>query len=353
MEETIEFLSIKDPHFRFGFNPPSNRTNNFFEEIDNKIDQLISYGKKHNITNLIITGDINDEYNSLKWKFTKNYLENKKRIEKLSQQFKIYSNAGNHDFLDGKETITNSPFEEYYKQNLIKYFNNKKIIIQNKTKDKQIYFYGLDYSKEKSKTIEQLKKIETELKNKKPLFSIVLLHIGVVPYNKEKDIENIFTDLNYQKLNELIPSVSLIINGHYHKGFQTQKLNNQTFINNWAFTRLSMDKYSISKEHVPEFEHITFNLTTKQLTTKTIQLNVVPFEKAFIQKTEIESELNKHKIDVSFDNIKKINDTDKKNEKQIFNEIKNEIEEKLFKEIQHTNKEKIIKDAFLELEKRL
>ena len=347
MIENFNFISIKDPHFMFGFEPPRQRIKYIFEkDIDSKIDFIIDYGVKNNINILILTGDIFEVYKSSKWNFSQHFLENKKRLLKLKKQFTIYSIAGNHDFLDGNENINNSIFQELVELKIIKYFNNKSFKFLNKLKNKTIEIHGVDYFKQREKVIEKIQNINNSIqKDINEEYHIIMLHSNVLPGKAKTSDEFFVSDFTYGDLLKY-NKINMWLLGHFHKGYPTEKKDNVYFINNWNLTRIAATNYVLEEEHTPEFEDVKINFNDfNDVLTKTIKIPIRSFKESFVTTKEEKKEIIIDEIiDVKLSNLTNIKHGDKKNELQILEELSVSLKKEMIKNINNEEKYEILKE---------
>jgi len=277
---SFDFIVIKDPHFMFGFKNRI-RKSKWEIDIDDKINQVINYCLTDNIKKIIFTGDVFEKSRKRDWSLNQG-IQNKKRLRMFKDAgIEIFSILGNHDYFDGHETIKETFFEDCVESGLITYIGagNKKVF--NTSDSTSIIFYGIDYSEDKSKIIEQLKSIEADFIPGKEVYKIVTLHSNIT-----SDIEKL-TDFTYGELAQY--NIDLFNCGHYHiqsslgSIFKTQ---DTIFCNPWNFTRVARDYDTKMDIHIPEF--CVFKIQSPIRSSvdfitsyETIQLNVKPFSEAF------------------------------------------------------------------------
>jgi len=279
--DTFDFIVIKDPHFMFGFKNRI-RKSKWEIDIDDKIDQIINYCLENNINKIIFTGDIFEKSRKKDWSLSQG-LQNKKRLRKFNDAgIEVFSILGNHDYFDGHETIKETFFEDCVESGLITYIGagNKKVF--DIALGKNIIFYGIDYSEDKSKIINQLKSIEMDFIPDKKTFKVVTLHSNIT-----SDIERL-TDFTYGELSQY--NVDLFNCGHYHIQSQLGSIfetSGTIFCNPWNLTRVARDYAAKMDEHIPEFCVFSISEAPEdssddfQVLSKTIPLKVKPFSEAF------------------------------------------------------------------------
>lgn len=297
-----KLLIIKDAHFRFGFPHPRGRTPDFEEQIYDKINQVIAIGKQHNIKHLIFTGDTFDVKTPSSWGLDKIHA-NTDILNKLNEHFIVSDIIGNHSI--AHSSIENK--SESFQQLMI---NNN--LIQDLTLPEvynsfhpDIILYGIDYNSNKDYVINQIHHFD-ELAHKSNKKAILVIHEHLVP--TDKDMLPFGHSYTYQQICKDLKAHICIIAGHLHKGYQPQTITNNinnkiTIINQWNFTRLSRDYYSLNAEHTPQVTILDLNDIHNPIT---INLNVKHFDEAFILP-----ELNKEKElnDNITDFINQVNNT--------------------------------------------
>ncbi len=140
MQNSFNFLLIKDPHFMFGFRN-NIRKHGWEHDIDSKINQIISYAETNSIKYIFFTGDVFEKSKKKDWSLNQ-LQQNKKRLKRFKKAgIEIYSNAGNHDFFDGRESIEGTAFGEMVDLGLINYIGSKMEPIS--------FLIGSEFKKEK------------------------------------------------------------------------------------------------------------------------------------------------------------------------------------------------------------
>lgn len=256
-EPLLEFISIKDPHFNFGFANRIRYTHQ--EDMLAKTEFIRKWCKDHKIDKIIFTGDLVDTNEELKWSFNQ-YVTNKNELLKFkSDQIKLWSVAGNHDMFNGVAQTTKTVFGEFCRENVINYLTIKpltRLFTDHNGIQKDINIFGIDYSKHKENVMITLKDIND---HKEPgSFTAVVFHAHCTPS------EIAVTDFTYENLLKTYPNIDLFICGHYHGGFPTgvyykedgQQKDHVAIINNWSMQRVVRDYYNEMDVHTPEFEHI-------------------------------------------------------------------------------------------------
>ena len=246
----LEFISMKDPHFAFGF---ANRIRFDYEnDVSKKIEFVKNYVEQHKINHLIMTGDIIDSSYEDKWTFKK-YRVNKRKFQSWADVCKLHSNIGNHDYFHGFENTDDTIFGEMVEEGVLSNLTQNPIIVRQD--EATVVVQGIDYSFNQE-TVKQKLQIYNDSYYTKNTFKIVVLHSNVTP-NEVKHI----TDFTYKSLVEDYPDIDMFICGHYHLGYVTKTFSrpngkNATFINNWNFVRVVRDYQAEMGDHTPEFEHV-------------------------------------------------------------------------------------------------
>ncbi len=316
----MKFLITKDEHLMLGFRNKF-RKPGWEEDMIKKHEFIIKYMIKNNIKYKITTGDIFDKQKT--WTF-KQYIANKRILEMYKKaNIEIISIAGNHDMIEGRLDISESPFEEMVKDELINYIGNKSLIFRNENECVEVQ--GIDYRYINDLYTKQ--DFFNEILNlhwvDESTFRILVLHQNITP-NSER-----VTEFTYKELSEIAQkrNINTIICGHYHVGFESQNINNVLFINPWNLWRVVRD-YNVKEElHTPEF----YILETKDNSIERIEVPHKIYSQAFDLKEvdfykKIKKE-NKHFFEFaeSFKNLSNIED---ENDLQILHNFISEIKEK-------------------------
>lgn len=270
----LKLISIKDPHFSIGF---QNRIRlDYQKDIMTKLNFIQKYCKDNKINGIIFTGDITDSNYDRKWSF-RQYVKNKRAFEflKINEDFKLFSPMGNHDMFHGLEESSDTVFDELVKENIIHNITTNPFVFDNKS-NKKVKIYGINYSNNKENIYDALNVINNDSFINTEYFKIVVMHNNLTP-----DEERL-TEYTYEELKTKFQNINMFIAGHYHIGYDTQRLGNTWFINNWNLTRVVRD-YDVSlDQHTPEFEEIIFNDEGELQSLKTIKIPFSKFEETFI-----------------------------------------------------------------------
>lgn len=266
----MKLAIIKDPHFRYGFDSPRGRTDDFYTQIDNKLQQLYELKKQHNLEGLILTGDILDKATGYTLPQVRANLD---KFHELQQQFgKVYSILGNHDVKFASSAFKNeSLYQILVNHNIIHDITEHPIKLGNYT------LAGVDYTN-KDATYEALLALDTKHSN-----LIAVLHTHLVPDSYNMPFGDFHT---YSQITKDLKNTKMIIAGHLHKGYPIAHVNRVTIINQWSFTRLARDYYAVSNEHTPQVTIIDTDDLHNPITLNLVCSN---YDSAFIQK-ELERE---------------------------------------------------------------
>lgn len=281
----FKFLSIKDPHFQYGF--MSKIRKDYERDKDNKLEFINNFCKENEIYDIIFTGDVLDK-SSKKWSF-KQYGLNKRKLNKLrttdSKRIKLYSNVGNHDMENGLENpdvtdhIVTTVFEELVYDEVLNNITREPLI------NNDVMIYGINFSADKNIILNELERINNINSNDK--CKIVIMHSNVTP-----DEERL-TDFLYKDLAERFEDIDIFINGHYHIGFDTKLIQRPRgkkayFVNNWNLCRVMRDydvtlnKHNVNMEYIQigDIEEIG-NIKQRKIIIQSIDIPHLTYEEAF------------------------------------------------------------------------
>jgi predicted phosphodiesterase len=302
---SFEYILIKDPHFMFGFRN-NIRKHGWERDIDYKIDQIINYARDNNITNLFFTGDIFEKSRKKDWSLNQ-FQQNKKRLIKFYDAgIKVFSNAGNHDYFDGRESVEGTAFGEMVELGLITHVGHDQVPHRFVTEGgNEVLLFGIDYHQSLTEVLDGIQMVSAYQKQDAAI-KLLLLHSNVT----DKNIQ--LTDFTYQQLSEY--DIDVINCGHWHlvpENGAVQQLNNTWFLNPWNLTRVSRDYAVKLDEHRPEFIHAKINFVPEPVFDfKEIYLETRKFSEAFnIDIINMLQELGKSEFDF-FKNIELEQDED-------------------------------------------
>jgi len=319
----FKFVTIKDPHFSFGF---MNRIRKDYEKnITDKLLFISDYCKTNQIHNIVFTGDIFDSSTEDKWSFKK-YRKNKRALEILgkSNDIKLHSIVGNHDMFHGLESSDETVFGEMCIEGIILNLT-KNPIIKNSNKFK-FQIEGVNYSNKNETILNKLSIINDDITSDLITKKIVVLHSNIIPDDEE---QNEFIDFSYSQLAENFKNINIFICGHFHIGYPTYTYIRQDgskciFINNWNMTRVVRDYQATFDNHTPEFEEVSINLETGELSTETIKIPFVKFKEAFNSDNILFNKKSNSQIFNFFENsnLDDIGNIESKSDIEIIQEIK-------------------------------
>ncbi len=314
MNNSFEFILVKDPHFQYAFRN-NIRLSGWEKDIDHKINQIISYMTDHSIKNLFFTGDVFDKSKRKDWSFSQ-FQANMERLRWFKDAgIKIYSNLGNHDLSNGgRESIEDTIFEMAVELGLLNYIGSGmdpiKFPVGNIDKDNdgslgEVLLFGVDYHLSPDKINYELQSIN-DFPRGLQSSKLVLMHSNITSNNTR------LTDFTYEQLSGF--DIDMIGCGHYHlvpEGGAIQSLNGTTFLNPFNLSRVARDYLVKMDEHRPEFIHtkITFLPGVKpQEESKEIFLDVKKFSEAFsIETIKLELEEDLSDDDKLLENLARIN----------------------------------------------
>ena len=212
----MKLLIIGDLHLRY--TPPINRTNDFYQDLLNKLKEIKKIQLDNNIEdeNVICLGDVFDN-------FVVDYAE--KIIYDVGPYIKGWTFLiGNHDCKEENGDTRGTTFGILQKLNIIKV---KQII----TKDNHILVFFNYYNRN------QIYKYDFNIKEIIDSIKIAFIHDYIVPNKiaKKYNIENIVTCENMKT------DFDYIFSGHYHYSYDIVYKNTR-FINPGALLRKTIDK---------------------------------------------------------------------------------------------------------------
>ena len=261
----MKVLITKDEHLQLGFRNKF-RKPGWEKDLFFKHNFIIQYMKENNIKYKITTGDILDSQKQ--WSF-KQFLANKRILEMYKENnLEVLSIAGNHDMVEGRMDISDSPFEEMVNDGLIKYINTS-IPLYNEDGVLVAKVNGLDYRPLLNKEAKEnfLHDISTLFYNTEKI-KILVIHQNVTP------VEERVTEFTYDEISKVCQEkgINVLICGHYHIGFPTTIMNDVIIINPWNLWRVVRDHEVRQDEHKPEF-------VVLDLETLNWEHNKVPYKK--------------------------------------------------------------------------
>jgi len=274
MVDSFDFIMVKDPHFMFGFRNAI-RKHGWERDIDDKIDQIISYALDNKIENIFFTGDVFEKSKKKDWSFNQ-FQANKERLEKFKNAgLKIFSNAGNHDYFMGYENIKGTVFGEMQELDLINYVGTDTLPFRFPVGDDYIELLGIDHHQSIDKVLDEL---DRKSQFNSEAFKILLMHSNIT------DEQTRLTDFTYEQLSKY--NFDIICCGHWHlapKGGAIQTIDGTTFLNPWNLTRVTREYHVKLDEHKPSFIHGSIVKVGDEFATefKEIELVIKPFSEAF------------------------------------------------------------------------
>jgi DNA repair exonuclease SbcCD nuclease subunit len=190
----------------------------------------------------------------------------------------VYSNAGNHDYLDGRETIHDTPFGEMVDLGLINYVGTDTPPKVFNVEGGKVTLFGVDYHVSLEKVKNRIEEIDA-FKREENEVKIALTHSNIT-----SDTERL-TDFTYGQLSGF--DIDILNCGHWHlvpEGGAIQTVNNTTFLNPWNLTRVSREYNVKLDEHKPEMIHVKITFVPSmepQFEFKEVFLNVGRFSETF------------------------------------------------------------------------
>jgi len=311
----MKILITKDEHRRLGFRDKY-RKPGWEKDMINKHQFIINLMKDKGIKYKVSTGDLFDVQKD--WSF-KQFIANKK-ISLMYQQagLKEISPAGNHDMLEGRESIKDSIFEELVNDDLIIHINHCGYpLFDEELGEPVAEIVGFDYRHIESPQDKKLflKDCGSWYRTTNDLLKIAVFHQNITP-DKTRVTEFTYDELSVWAHEN---DVKVIICGHYHLGYPTDYFNDILFINPWNLWRVVRDYETQMDNHTPE----VVILDTETLEFEHIQVPHKKYLEAFDPKEiEIFKEIQKE----TFDFFKRFSSKDLINDEEFTDQ---EILEKL------------------------
>lgn len=299
---------IKDPHIRLGLGKPIGRTEDFEDNIKEKLSFILNKCKDFNCRHLIFTGDVFDIKAPSLYSLPVISLIKQELLKFKEEGIEILSVAGNHDL----------PFASIDKksESIYQDFVDRGLITDLETCGYD-YITGFDYN---SSIIYIRNRLIKDKINR-----VLVLHEHCLP-----DGESMFGDyLTYSEIahslnNNKNSKCEYVICGHLHKGFEPVIVDDVAFINPWSLTRLARDYYAVNSKHKPTLEIVD----TDEYDVESIEIPHHSYGEVFIEK-EMKQDEDMHSNLDSF--IRKISDFDDHNSvyEDLPDDLSDEVKEKL------------------------
>jgi len=312
-------IFLKDTHFRYGFNAPSGRKETYFEEIDDKVDDVIVIGKKQKCKTLIILGDVFDIKQPSLWS-SKAVRKTHKVLARLKSWYdNIYTIAGNHDLIgSARSNKKDSMYSYFVEAGLLNDIHGKYINLSD-----NVYLTGLDFNSDIKALKRELKRVSAEakkLKMRNPKAKVICVfheHL-IAPEERDKVWGDSF---NYRYAVANYKYIDVFCAGHYHKGYATQIYRGKIFINPFNFSRLARSHYTLDGSHIPTAVY----LNIKTFKYKDIPIKHLPFNDS-INIEEMLQEV-RETLDISnfIDNLEDINTDSEVSIDNVSDEVKEKI----------------------------
>lgn len=274
----IKLAFIKDPHLRMGMAHPQGRTEDFENNIKNKLGFIKSKCSEQGVSALFFTGDLLDKKTPSDYSFSQ-ICQNEDEIKKLSEEMDVYSIFGNHDL-----PYSSQSFKD---QSILKYFMNHDIIKPlPMMSENNIAVYGIDYIHSIEDTIAEMEKIHNLMSPDK--YNIIIVHHHFVPQMCQDDELKYSSFKRYSALHHL-DKIDAFVFGHLHMGYQPEMIFNPTsgrkqhFINPWSLTRLSRSYYSVNDKHKPQLVILSID-DNMDSSVEVIEIPHLSFAEAFISE---------------------------------------------------------------------
>jgi len=221
-----------DPHLRFKNNPPIGRTNSYYSDIYDKLEDLADQLVSREIKYLILSGDILDIKQPSRYNF-RNIQDIKAYFDMFKNKgIQVYSIYGNHD-KDPKDNESVYDFLHKYLK-CFEDISNKTITIGDCTIE------GIPYNTEVEEVKQKILDSNAD---------IVVCHEHLVPdnYNLPDQVHRIYySDLSNTK-------AQFIVAGHLHEEIPLTTINNTTIANPPSLSRMHRNTYTLSGNHIPSY----------------------------------------------------------------------------------------------------
>ena len=251
---------LKDIHLMFGFRNLI-RKPGWENDITLKLETVKNLMLEKNCRVLLLSGDILDRSKSKEWSF-KLYLKVLSILQHIfvDNGINIYSIQGNHDMFDGAETLEDCVFGKLVEDGIINHITSYPLELLFQGDDgshKRAIIYGLDYTNVRENTIDLMQQVnDVGLVNDTDI-KCIMTHTNITPNEAQ------VSDFTYKFLSETYPDIDIHFCGHYHLGFEPDKLGNTTFINPWNMTRVIRDYNTKMELHTPEVTIVDFSKYSK------------------------------------------------------------------------------------------
>ena len=273
---------LKDIHLMFGFRNLI-RKPGWENDIILKLETVKNLMIEKNCNILLLSGDILDRSKSKEWSF-KLYLKVLNLLQEIFVQhgINIYSIQGNHDMFDGAETLEDCVFGKLVEDGIINHITNYPLELlfqDDEGARKRAIIYGLDYTNVRDNTVALMQQVnDIELVNDSDI-KCIMTHTNITPNETQ------ISDFTYKFLSESYPKIDVHFCGHYHLGFEPDKLGSTTFINPWNMTRVIRDYNTKMEFHIPEVTFVDFKKFSKDALpmdfVEVHELPCKPFSEAF------------------------------------------------------------------------
>ena len=252
LNKPLTVLNIKDPHFRGEFKPPVGREDDFKADIDSKIEQVVNICKREKVDLITIAGDVFDIKQSSKYDPNKisSILKMINKLKEATNLNKILTIAGNHDLPNSSVQMKEKSVYQLFVDAGVLQDINKEYTID--TKFGVVHFKGFDYQTKVSILKRKLRLYHKKINKTNKHFYNILIHEHIVPSNdKSRELKYLGSNMSYESIRKIYPRFNVWFCGHFHKGYDTTTVGNQTIVNPWNFTRLARNNYVLNDEHIP------------------------------------------------------------------------------------------------------
>ena len=305
----MKILTLKDPHINVSH---TNRHRvDYGKDIETKWSFINDYCEQKQVSCIVATGDVLERNMSKDWSFkaytrVRNFMYN--HVKQL-----IYTNVGNHDYLDGKYKDTkDTVFDQLCRDGSLSNISGKRTeYIQG------VGIYGINYDHELNEVLDALnevyEKILEEKKSGRIKSAVLISHTTIIPREKLTPILKDSVHLTYEFLATNYPMIDVHVLGHYHKPEEITRIKDTTFVSPRNMLRMVRDSDVMTDQFQPQFGILEFD-DGKFVKAEYVDIPFVPYQEAF--KIGISDEINASEaretiaLDFDIDDFKNNNLTD-------------------------------------------
>lgn len=276
----FQFIMIKDPHFRFGFDRPIGRSDKFEEHIRAKLKFVMEYAYKRGVKYLMIPGDVTDKKNPSDYSL----IRVNTMIEEMQRLKHVFSDGiltirGNHDIPQNYD-----PEQSIY--NFLGRFGFITGLADGSMVSPVhgLRVWSVEFSRS-GDTMQRLADLNGRMYESD--YNVVMVHDYFAPLMKDNKF------VQYLRYEDLVQfdRVDVFLFGHLHTGFPVKSYKTasrtQYYVNPWGFTRLVRDEPSKLEDHIPQLVHVRVHCEQSGgFITSIDQINLpcAPYSEAFVEE---------------------------------------------------------------------